>query len=93
MINQTRTVLDYAVNCADIDPTKVTLIGHSLGAQLPFSQPFGTREYRTWSFGQLSAIRSTTLSKLRSEAYTTNLLKPVMQTTWAIGSHQLILSH
>ncbi len=31
MINQTRTVLDYAVNCADIDPTKVTLIGHSLG--------------------------------------------------------------
>ncbi|MGF7047599.1 pimeloyl-ACP methyl ester carboxylesterase [Paenibacillus sp. DS2015] len=31
MINQTRTVLDYALTCADVDPTRVTLIGHSLG--------------------------------------------------------------
>ena len=31
MINQTRTVLDYALACADVDPTRVTLIGHSLG--------------------------------------------------------------
>lgn len=31
MIAQTRTVLDYALNIGDIDPTKVTLLGHSLG--------------------------------------------------------------
>lgn len=31
MITQTRSVLDYAVNCSDVDPTRVTLIGHSLG--------------------------------------------------------------
>ncbi|MDP4095764.1 alpha/beta hydrolase [Paenibacillus sp. P96] len=31
MINQTRAVLDYAVSCADVDPKKITLIGHSLG--------------------------------------------------------------
>lgn len=31
MIDQTRTVLDYALSCADVDPTRVTLIGHSLG--------------------------------------------------------------
>lgn len=31
MINQTRAVLDYAVSCADVDPQKITLIGHSLG--------------------------------------------------------------
>ncbi|AKG33223.1 alpha/beta hydrolase family protein [Paenibacillus durus] len=31
MIAQTRTVLDYGLSCADVDPTRVTLIGHSLG--------------------------------------------------------------
>ncbi|PAD73423.1 alpha/beta hydrolase family protein [Paenibacillus campinasensis] len=31
MIAQTRSVLDYGVSCADVDPTRVTLIGHSLG--------------------------------------------------------------
>ncbi|MDT3427810.1 pimeloyl-ACP methyl ester carboxylesterase [Paenibacillus forsythiae] len=31
MIAQTRTVLDYGLGCADVDPTRVTLIGHSLG--------------------------------------------------------------
>ncbi|WP_458120103.1 alpha/beta hydrolase [Paenibacillus sp. Z6-24] len=31
MVAQTRTVLDYVMNCSDIDPTRVTLIGHSLG--------------------------------------------------------------
>lgn len=31
MIDQTRTVLDYAHSCADVDPTRITLIGHSLG--------------------------------------------------------------
>ncbi|WP_438349239.1 alpha/beta hydrolase [Paenibacillus sp. FA6] len=31
MIDQTRTVLDYTLACADVDPTRVTLIGHSLG--------------------------------------------------------------
>lgn len=31
MIDQTRTVLDYTMACADVDPTRVTLIGHSLG--------------------------------------------------------------
>lgn len=92
MINQTRTVLDYAVNCADIDPTKVTLIGHSLGAQLPFSQPYGTREYKIWFFGPQWAIRSTTLSKLRSEACTMSLLKTVMPIIWAISLRLLILS-
>ncbi|OAB44634.1 alpha/beta hydrolase [Paenibacillus antarcticus] len=31
MIDQTRSVLDYTLDCADVDPTRVTLIGHSLG--------------------------------------------------------------
>ncbi|MEK5479626.1 alpha/beta hydrolase [Paenibacillus sp. FSL R5-0407] len=31
MIAQTRAVLDYALSIGDIDPTRVTLIGHSLG--------------------------------------------------------------
>lgn len=31
MVAQTRTVLDYALGIGDIDPTRVTLIGHSLG--------------------------------------------------------------
>lgn len=31
MIAQTRAVLDYAISSADIDPQRVTLIGHSLG--------------------------------------------------------------
>lgn len=31
MIAQTRAVLDYAMSIGDIDPTRVTLIGHSLG--------------------------------------------------------------
>ncbi|MET3548238.1 pimeloyl-ACP methyl ester carboxylesterase [Paenibacillus favisporus] len=31
MIAQTRTVLDYGMSCVDVDPTRVTLIGHSLG--------------------------------------------------------------
>lgn len=31
MINQTRSVLNYALSCTDVDPTSVTLIGHSLG--------------------------------------------------------------
>lgn len=31
MIDQTRAVLDYTLACADVDPTRVTLIGHSLG--------------------------------------------------------------
>lgn len=31
MIEQTRAVLGYGLGCADIDPQRVTLIGHSLG--------------------------------------------------------------
>lgn len=31
MIAQTRAVLDYGLSCGDIDPTRVILIGHSLG--------------------------------------------------------------
>lgn len=31
MIAQTRTVLDYALSCTDVDPQRITLIGHSLG--------------------------------------------------------------
>lgn len=31
MINQTRAVIDYAMNCIDVDPSRVTLLGHSLG--------------------------------------------------------------
>lgn len=31
MIAQTRAVLDYGVSSADVDPQRVTLIGHSLG--------------------------------------------------------------
>ncbi|UQZ34785.1 alpha/beta hydrolase [Paenibacillus sp. PK3_47] len=31
MIAQTRTVLDYGIGSADVDPQRVTLIGHSLG--------------------------------------------------------------
>lgn len=31
MINQTRSVLDYAVQCCDVDPKRITLLGHSLG--------------------------------------------------------------
>lgn len=34
MIAQTRTVLDYALGIGDIDPTRVTLIGHSLGGMV-----------------------------------------------------------
>ena len=31
MIAQTRSVLDYGLDCEDVDPSRVTLIGHSLG--------------------------------------------------------------
>ncbi|WP_028544370.1 alpha/beta hydrolase family protein [Paenibacillus taiwanensis] len=31
MIEQTQAVLDYALACGDVDPQRVTLIGHSLG--------------------------------------------------------------
>lgn len=31
MIDQTRSVLDYGLSCTDVDPSRVTLIGHSLG--------------------------------------------------------------
>ncbi|MCM3128171.1 alpha/beta hydrolase [Paenibacillus provencensis] len=31
MINQTKSVLDYAIDCCDVDPQQVTLLGHSLG--------------------------------------------------------------
>jgi hypothetical protein len=31
MIAQTRTVLDYGMSCSDVDPSKITLLGHSLG--------------------------------------------------------------
>ncbi|RCX15328.1 hypothetical protein DFP94_11511 [Fontibacillus phaseoli] len=34
MIAQTRAVLDYALGIGDIDPTRVTLIGHSLGGMV-----------------------------------------------------------
>ncbi|GIP60567.1 alpha/beta fold hydrolase [Paenibacillus sp. FSL W8-0186] len=34
MIAQTRTVLDYGLSCGDIDPTRVILIGHSLGGAI-----------------------------------------------------------
>lgn len=34
MIAQTRAVLDYGLSCGDIDPTRVTLIGHSLGGAI-----------------------------------------------------------
>lgn len=31
MIEQTQAILDYALQCSDVDPQRVTLIGHSLG--------------------------------------------------------------
>lgn len=31
MIHQTKSVLDYALDCCDVDPQQVTLLGHSLG--------------------------------------------------------------
>ena len=31
MIAQTRSVLDYGLSRTDVDPTRITLIGHSLG--------------------------------------------------------------
>ncbi|MBD8500410.1 alpha/beta hydrolase family protein [Paenibacillus arenosi] len=31
MIEQTQAVLDYALSCGDVDPQRVTLLGHSLG--------------------------------------------------------------
>ncbi|UHA75894.1 alpha/beta hydrolase family protein [Paenibacillus sp. 481] len=31
LIEQTQAVLDYALQCGDVDPQRVTLIGHSLG--------------------------------------------------------------
>ncbi|AYB46300.1 alpha/beta hydrolase [Paenibacillus lautus] len=31
MIAQTRSVLDYGLSCTDVDPTRITLLGHSLG--------------------------------------------------------------
>ncbi|GGA52109.1 alpha/beta hydrolase [Paenibacillus physcomitrellae] len=31
MVAQTKAVLDYGISCSDVDPTQVTLIGHSLG--------------------------------------------------------------
>ncbi|MGG6313022.1 alpha/beta hydrolase family protein [Paenibacillus macerans] len=34
LIAQTRTVLDYGLGAFDIDPTRVTLIGHSLGGAI-----------------------------------------------------------
>lgn len=34
MISQTRAVLDYGLNCSDVDPTRITLIGHSLGGAI-----------------------------------------------------------
>lgn len=34
MIAQTRAVLDYALGVGDIDPTRVTLLGHSLGGMI-----------------------------------------------------------
>ncbi|MNJ45707.1 2-succinyl-6-hydroxy-2,4-cyclohexadiene-1-carboxylate synthase [compost metagenome] len=34
MIAQTRTVLNYGLSCGDIDPTRVILIGHSLGGAI-----------------------------------------------------------
>lgn len=34
MIEQTQLALDYALQCGDIDPQRVTLIGHSLGGAI-----------------------------------------------------------
>lgn len=34
MISQTQSVLDYALGCGDVDPQRVTLIGHSLGGAI-----------------------------------------------------------
>lgn len=34
MLEQTQAVLDYALQCGDVDPQRVTLIGHSLGGAI-----------------------------------------------------------
>lgn len=54
MVAQTRTVLDYAMNCSDIDPTRVTLIGHSLGGAVAILT--SVRDHRVKSLVLWSAV-------------------------------------
>ncbi|NGM83983.1 alpha/beta hydrolase [Paenibacillus sp. 7124] len=54
MIAQTRTVLDYGLSCADVDPTRVTLIGHSLGGAVALLT--GVRDRRVKNLVMWSAV-------------------------------------
>ncbi|WP_018978151.1 alpha/beta hydrolase [Saccharibacillus kuerlensis] len=54
MILQTRTVLDYAMTCADIDPSRVTLIGHSLGGAVALLT--AVRDRRVKSLAMWSSV-------------------------------------
>lgn len=52
MIAQTRSVLDYALSCNDVDPTRVTLIGHSLGGAVALQTAVRDRRVKSlvlWS--------------------------------------------
>lgn len=52
MIAQTRAVLEYGLGCSDVDPTRVTLIGHSLGgavALLTAAQDRRVKNLVLWS--------------------------------------------
>ncbi|BCG57295.1 alpha/beta hydrolase family protein [Paenibacillus sp. URB8-2] len=54
MIAQTRTVLDYGLSCTDVDPTRVTLIGHSLGGAVALLT--GVRDRRVKTLVMWSAV-------------------------------------
>ncbi|WP_054955670.1 alpha/beta hydrolase family protein [Paenibacillus dakarensis] len=54
MIAQTRSVLDYALNCIDVDPSRVTLIGHSLGGAVALQT--AVRDHRVKNLVLWSAV-------------------------------------
>ncbi|ETT61755.1 alpha/beta fold hydrolase [Paenibacillus sp. FSL R7-277] len=54
MIGQTRAVLDYGISSADVDPQRVTLIGHSLGGAVALLT--GVRDRRVKNLVLWSAV-------------------------------------
>ncbi|MBY9082197.1 alpha/beta fold hydrolase [Paenibacillus sp. HN-1] len=54
MIAQTRAVLDYGLSCGDVDPTRVTLIGHSLGGAVALLT--GVRDRRVKNLVMWAAV-------------------------------------
>ncbi|ANS73186.1 permease [Paenibacillus yonginensis] len=52
MVAQTKAVLDYGISCGDVDPTQVTLIGHSLGGAVAVATAASDRRVKNlvlWS--------------------------------------------